>query len=302
MRDQGDIDGRIAALAARQEGVVDHAQLRALGVSPQAIGRRIAGGSLHPRYRGVYAVGHPVLSVAGERWAAVRSCGDGAVLSHATAADAWGLRATASRAIHVTVPSLSGRRSRSRLRVHRRLLPDDEVTKLDGLPITTAARTLLDLAAGGLRGRRLEAALDHAERRLRVDWAAMHRLLERHRGRPGVPALRETLNRYAPGAVDTFSELEEIVLELCDDLGLPRPQVNTVIEGERRDFYWPGSRLVVEADSYRYHRSPSALNDDRERDVRLQLAGLIALRFTYEQCTKRRNYVRESILRGLVSP
>jgi very-short-patch-repair endonuclease len=89
------------------------------------------------------------------------------------------------------------------------------------------------------------------------------------------------------------------VLELCDEYALPRPQVNRVIEGTRRDFSWPEARLVVEADSYAWHRSPTALDDDRERDVRLTLAGYIVLRFTYEQCTKRREYVRESILRGL---
>jgi very-short-patch-repair endonuclease len=174
------------------------------------------------------------------------------------------------------------------------------VTRLDGLPITTPARTLLDLAAGGLRGRRLESALDRAERQLRVDWAGVRNVVERHAGRPGAPALRDTLARYMPGTVDTFSVLEEIVLELCDDSGLPRPQVNRVIEGKRRDFSWPGTRLVVEADSYAWHRSPSAFNEDRERDVRLTLAGYVTLRFTYEQCTERRKYVRDSILRALL--
>jgi Protein of unknown function (DUF559) len=200
--------------------------------------------------------------------------------------------------MHVSVPHATRVRQRG-IVTHRRSLPADEMTTLDGLPITTPARTLLDLAAGGLRGRPLEAVLDRAERELRVDWADVHRLLERHRGRPGVPALDAVLARYAPGSVDTFSELEEIVLGLCDDFALPRPKVNCVIEGKRRDFYWPDARLVVEADSYAWHRSPSALNDDRERDVRLTLAGYTVLRFTYEQCTKRREYVRSSILAAL---
>jgi hypothetical protein len=145
----------------------------------------------------------------------------------------------------------------------------------------------------------LVAALDAAETQLKIDWTNVRRLLERHAGRAGVPALGATLARYAPGSVDTRSVLEEIVLELCDEHALPRPQVNVLIEGRIRDFHWPATRLVVEADSYRYHRSPSALNDDRERDVRLTLAGYVVLRFTYDQCTKRRAYVRESILRGL---
>jgi very-short-patch-repair endonuclease len=95
--------------------------------------------------------------------------------------------------------------------------------------------------------------------------------------------------------------LEEIVVELCDAHGLPRPVENCVIEGKERDFYWPGRRLVVEADSFSFHRSPSALDDDRERDVTLTLAGYRALRFTWEQVTRRRRYVANAILRALVA-
>jgi very-short-patch-repair endonuclease len=298
MRDRASPDLEMAAIADRQGGVLGRGQLLALGVSAPAIGRRVATGRLHIIYRGVYALGYRRIGVLGWRWAAVLACGEGAVLSHGSAADAWGIRRSASPRPHVIVP----RRARIRqpgIVVHSpRHVLLDEVTRLDGLPITTPARTLLDLAAGGLRGRPLEAALDRAERELRVDWAEMHRMLERHAGRPGVPALRETLARYAPGSVETFSVLEEIVLELCDEYSLPRPQVNCVIEGKRRDFYWPDMRLVVEADSYAWHRSPSALDDDRERDVELTLAGLRTLRFTYEQCTNRREYVRRSILRA----
>jgi very-short-patch-repair endonuclease len=89
------------------------------------------------------------------------------------------------------------------------------------------------------------------------------------------------------------------VLELCDEHSIPRPQTNIVIEGKVRDFYWPHAHLVVEADSYRWHRSPTALDDDRERDVTLTLAGYTTLRFTYAQCTERPRYVRAAILRGL---
>ena len=89
--------------------------------------------------------------------------------------------------------------------------------------------------------------------------------------------------------------------ELCDESGLPRPQVNIVIEGKARDFAWPRPRLVVEADSYTWHRSPSALNEDRARDVPLVLAGWRVLRFTWEQVTKRRAWVVRSLHRALVA-
>jgi predicted transcriptional regulator of viral defense system len=296
MRAQVAPDVEIALIAGRQGGVVAVWQLHACGLSRQAIGRRVGAGRLHVIHRGVYAVGHRVVGAVGLRWAAVLAIGDGAALSHSSAADAWRLRASNARTMHVTVSARTGRGRRDGIRVHRRMLPPDEFTTLDGLPITTPARTLIDLAADGLRGRPLEAALDRAEVELRIDWAHVRQLLERHAGRPGVAALDAVLATYAPGSVDTRSELEEIVLELCDEFAIPRPQVNCVIEGKVRDFFWADAGLVVEADGYAYHRSPSALNDDRERDVELTLAGVRSLRFTYDQCTKRRNYVKSSIL------
>jgi hypothetical protein len=158
------------------------------------------------------------------------------------------------------------------------------------LPITTPARTVLDLAAAGLHGRPLEAALDQANVSGSLDFADLDRLLARYPRRRGTRTLKAQLSRYG-GPVDTRSRLERLVYELCDDRGMPRPLVNTVIERRVRDFYWPHCRLVVEADSYRWHRSPSALNDDRERDVELTLAGYRVLRFTHEQVVGRPTYV-----------
>jgi hypothetical protein len=294
-------DHPIAAIADRQGGVIARAQLAALGLSGAAIDRRVQAGRLHVVHRGVYFVGHRVVGAHGRRWAAVLACGPSSVVSHASAADAWEIRASASGTVHVTVGP-SGRLRRPGLRLHRRAaLPEDEVTTLGRLPITTPARTLLDLAAAGLRGRPLEAALDRAELLRLVDFEELQALLARHCGRPGSPSLRATLSRYAVGSVETRSVLEELVLELCDDHGLPRPEVNYRVEGKLRDFYWPGPRLVVEADSYAWHRSPSALNDDRERDVRLMLAGYRCLRFTWEQVTQRREYVAVALLRALAT-
>jgi len=102
------------------------------------------------------------------------------------------------------------------------------------------------------------------------------------------------LARYR-GPVDSRSRLERLVNELCHAHRLPPPAVNTVIEERVRDFYWPQCRLVVEADSYAWHRSPSVSNDDRERDVELTLAGYRVLRCTYEQVTRRQRYVLRSL-------
>ena len=175
------------------------------------------------------------------------------------------------------------------------------MTSLDGLPITTPPRTLIDLAASGLRDRALADALDRAERLRLIDFAELHGLLARYPRRPGTRSLKAQLARYR-GAIDARSELERLVYELCDARGLPRPQVNTVIEGRVRDFHWPECRLVVEADSYAWHRSPSALDDDRERDVELTMAGFRTLRFTYEQVTRRRGYVVGALRAALGAP
>jgi predicted transcriptional regulator of viral defense system len=295
MRDQVGIDRLIAALADRQHGVVGHAQLLELGLSASAIGRRVDAGRLHRRYRGVYTVGHRRTGIEGEWWAAVLASAPDGVLSHASAAAAFSMMR--SRELHVT--ARSGRTSRLGIVFHqRRSVPADEITALDGLPITTPARTLLDLAASGLNRTRLELAVDRAEKQRLVDFADLHRLLARYAGARGTPSLKAVLAAYS-GPLDVRSELEELVLELCDAHGLPRPLVNCVIEGEVRDFCWALRRLVVEADSYAWHRSPAALNADRERDVALVLAGWRVLRFTYTQVTRRRNWVARSILAAL---
>ena len=292
-------DRLIARIAARQGGVIAFEQLVTLGVTPRQIDRRAEAGRLHRVHRGVYAVGHRAVGVDGRRWAAVLALGDEAYVSHATAADAFDLRASGSLIVHVTVRGRAGRKRHAGIRVHRpRMLPDDEVTDLDGLPITTPARTILDLASTGLRGRALEQALDQAELQRLLDFAELAQLLARYPRRPGTRSLKAQLDRYR-GPTDAGSHLERLILELCDANGLPRPLVNTVIEGRVRDFYWPHPRVVVEADSYRWHRSPTALNDDRERDVELTLAGYTVLRFTYEQVTRRPKYVIRALRSAL---
>lgn len=281
---------------------MSHQQLLRLGLSPDAINRRGRAGRLISLHRGVYAVGHPAVGTLGRRWAAVLALGDEAFVSHGSAADALGIRATRSAVVDVTVRGRSGRKRHAGIRVHRpRALPDAEVTTLRGLPITTPARTLLDLAGAGLKGRALESALNHAELDARLDFAELRKLLARYPRRPGTRFLRAQLEAYR-GPVDARSRLERLVYELCDTHDLPRPLVNTVIEGKTRDFCWPQRRLVVEADSYRWHRSPSALNDDRERDVTLTLAGYTVLRFTYEQVTRRPRYVIRALRIGLGAP
>jgi very-short-patch-repair endonuclease len=301
MRRQLAIDQRIAALAGAQGGVVSRAQLVGLGLAPRQIDRRAQAGRLHVLYRAVYAVGHRVVSVEGRWFAAVFAAGDGAVLSHASAAAAWELRRYGGDRIDVTV-GYGGRARRDGLRLHRRLpLPAHEVTTRSGIPITTPARTLLDLAAAGLDGRPLEAVLDRAERQRILDFGELNALIERYRGRPGTPSLQAMLSHYTAGTIVTRSELEERFLALCDRFDLPRPNVNTVIEGKKVDFLWQDCALVVEVDGYAWHRSPTAFAEDRERDVELVLAGYRVLRFTWTHVTGRPKYVARAVQRASVA-
>ena len=299
MRGKGAIDQKIAALARAQHGVVSRAQLRLLGLSDDAIDRWLARGRLHPVHRGVYAVGHSVLITEGRWMAAVLAGGDGALLSHAGAAAAWELRPVGTGAIHITLPGGPGRKRRAGIRIHRSTtLAPDESTTHRGIPITTPVRTLIDLAPT-LKGRRLEQALDRAEQRGLIDFADLRRRLEARPARPGSPALRAMLSRYTAATFVTRSEMEERFLALCDDHGIRRPDVNTRIEGREVDFAWRDARLIVEVDGYAYHRSPSAFEADRERDVILVLAGWQVLRFTWTQLTGRPGWVARAVARAV---
>ncbi|MEA2291007.1 MAG: hypothetical protein QOF17_27 [Solirubrobacteraceae bacterium] len=300
MRRQVTTDGAIAVLASAQAGVVSRSQLLLLGLSPRAISWRVRVGRLHSIHRGVYSVGHRVLGVEGRWMAAVLVCGADAVLSHASAAAAWDLRPAAA-AIDVTVP-LRCRVRRPGIRSHRSgTLTADLVTAHRGIPVTTPARTLLDLAAIGVRGRPLERLLDRAELLRLVDFADVRAALDRHPGRPGAAALGALLSRYAAGSTVTRSELEERFLGLCDRYALPRPDVNRRIDGGIEvDFLWPGARLVVEVDGYAFHRSPTAFEEDRARDVALVLAGYRVLRFTWTQVTRRPAEVARALRRAKV--
>lgn len=131
------------ALAMGQHGVASLEQLVGMGMSASGVGTWVARGRLHRIHRGVYAVGHPGVSWRGRLMAAVLACGEGAVVSHRSAAALWGIRPSARAAVDVSVPGRTGR-SRPGIDIHRCALPTGDVTTVDGIPCTTVARTLLD--------------------------------------------------------------------------------------------------------------------------------------------------------------
>ena len=283
------LEARIARLADEQHGVVSLAQLTGLGLSAGAVRARAAAGRLHRVYRGVYAVGRARLEVRGRRMAAVLACGPGAVLSHRTAADALGLLPRASARIEISVPSRVPRRHPGLL-VHRAAaLQPDDCTTVDGIPCTTVARTLLDLAAV-VGAAELARAIEAAEKRRIFDGRDIAAALERAPGQPGAGRLHTALASYTGEPPPTREEFERRAHELFVRAGLPRPRVNALIDvaGEQFevDFHWPDRRLIVEADSWEHHKTRAAFERDRRRDQLLTAAGWTVIRVTWRQLTQ----------------
>jgi very-short-patch-repair endonuclease len=270
------VDRRLAELAAQQYGVVTRGQLSELGLSAHGIAERVRAGRLHRLHRGVYAVGHSRLRREGHWLAAVLSCGPGAVLSHRCAAALLELRPSAASEIDVTVPTKSGRAKRSGIRVHRsRRLNSHEVSVCDGVPVTSVARTLLDLA-DVVTPQDLKRAIDEAEYRGKLDLAALIAIVE---GNPGRRGGRVLALAQGPPAL-TRSEFEQRFLSFCRRHRLPTPAVGARIEGFEVDFVWPDASLVVETDGLAAHRTRHAMERDRVRDRRLLLAGYRTVRLT----------------------
>jgi predicted transcriptional regulator of viral defense system len=275
-------DQRVAEVAGRQWGVVSRAQLRAHGLSDDAVRRRVRAGRLHRLHHGVYAVGHTVLRSEGRRLAAVFACGEGAVLSHRTAAAHWGLLATSAALIDVTIPRVA-RAGDATIRLHRShsLIACDTDTH-QGIPITSVARTLLDLAAT-VRPDRLERALAQAEHLELYDHRAITELLARANGHRGQKALTEA-TALEPKL--TRSGWEIRLLKLVRTAALPEPLVNERLDapdhGEcKPDFHWPAHNLIVETDGWRTHRTRAAFESDRAKDAALTAAGYRVVRFTW---------------------
>jgi predicted transcriptional regulator of viral defense system len=288
------LDARIAALAGRQHGVVSARQLNALGVERGALAHRLKTGRLHRIHRGTYAVGHPILSLKGQFMAVALAAGVGAAISHAAAAYLHGLLAFIATRIDVSSPRRL--KATTRIRSHQtRTMQARDVTTVEGIPVTTVARTLLDLSATAPQ-RHLERALDQAEILRVLDLRALDEQIARANGR-ATKRLIAALDRHRDGRTLTRSQLEEAFLAIIDDAGLPRPRINTQVCGFEVDAYWPERRLVVEVDSYRYHRSRRSFESDRRRDIAIQAAGIRAARITDRRIQHEPKAVTEDLRR-----
>jgi very-short-patch-repair endonuclease len=234
--------------------------------------------------------------------AALLAAGPGSALSHASAAALWELRRSNATTVDVSVPGRTGRAKRSGVRVHKpRTLRPSELTTKHGIPVTTPARTILDLAAT-LQRNRLERLLDQAEILELTDYPALDAIARAHPGHRGARRLRRILAEYEAGATLKRSDLERLFLAICAEHGLPTPRVNAQVEGIEVDFLFVEQRLIVEADSWRDRRTRQAFERDRRRDVVHLRDGYRTLRFTDRQLERRPHEVAEALAAALRSP
>jgi very-short-patch-repair endonuclease len=260
---------------------VSRAQLSALGLNREAIRWRVQAHRLHRLHPGVYAVGHWALTSASRDLAAVFACGPQALLSHRAAGRRLGLL-RGGGPVEVTAPR--GCKPKPGIRVHRtRLIHADDRATEDGIPVTSVARTLVDLA-DVLSERHLTAAVNEAEVQRRFDLMAIEQTLSRVAGRTGRHRLRRVLARYTEPPGYTTTEAERLLLRLCKHHGLPTPQ-RIAVAGYELDFYWPDVRLAIEVDGGAFHRTRRAFHEDRRRDRGLAALGIQVARVPWLDLT-----------------
>jgi very-short-patch-repair endonuclease len=271
----------IAAIAERQRGRVAREQLLAAGATSSAIDRRLRSGALEPVHFGVYALPHTSDVPLAMETGALLACGDGAALSHHSAATLWHLRPGEARPVHVTIPTGRSGAKPSGVKLHRsRILTPADIRLRDGLPVTSPARTMLDVAAN-LPDRDVERLLYEAlfARRI-VTLQEINATLRRAGGHPG----RKRLTRVASVDVrftSTDSPPEEALHRMIRAAGLPEPRTQVQVLDYVLDFFWPELGLAVEVDAYGTHGSPARFESDRHKDARLLTEmGIIVIRIT----------------------
>jgi very-short-patch-repair endonuclease len=287
----------LARIATEQHGVVTSNQLREVGIGKNAITRALREGHLHRIHRGVHALGHRAPNLHTRFMAAVLACGEGAVLSHTSAAVLWKLLEPIDGPVHVSVPTTSGRKRRSGIHIHRcpslsaTQAPEEPspspsyprqaggrgrrllVTRRDSIPVTSVARTIEDLWSASLPPHLIRRARRQAE-----------------------------LKGYRLEGVETDhtrSDLETAFLALFASHGIPTPKVNTKLGRFEVDFLWPAQKLVVEADTFLYHRGSVAFESDHERDLDLRHQGYAVLRFTDRQLEAEPDRIAADVRREL---
>ncbi|TVR60259.1 MAG: DUF559 domain-containing protein [Gemmatimonadales bacterium] len=279
------LEARIRALALRQHGVATRRQLLEAGMSASALWRRVNSGRFIPLHRGVYLISAVDPGRAREM-AAVLAGGPRALLSHTSALVMWELlRAESPMPFHVTVPG-GGRRGRSGILFHRPVgFRKDERGVVDGIPVTSPARSLVD-AAGLLGQKEVEQVVATIERRGLITQKELADLPRRYAGHRGIPVLRHVLQGVAERPF-TRSEAERRCLQLIRSAGLPRPETNVTVGPYELDLFWPEQNLAVEIDGWAHHSSRGRFEGDRRKDSWLKAQGIDVIRLSWRQITRR---------------
>jgi len=281
-------------LAGQQHGMVARQQLLGLGFNAREIEHRVGRGRLHLAMRGVYAVGWPHLTPERRWMAAVRACGEGAMLSHRSAAALWEIGTEKRGAIDISV-TRSCELKRPGLRVHGRpTLAAKDVASLNGIPVTSPVQILVDIATE-LDAIKVERAVNEADKRDLIDPEALRLAADQRAGQPGAPLLRRILDRRTFRLSD--SDLEVLFRTIAVATKLPSPLSKQVVNGFEVDFFFPDLGLVVETDGLRYHRTPSTQVRDAKRDRVHTLADMTPLRFTHYEIKYERDRVCEELTR-----
>ncbi len=279
-------DARVAHFAAARDGVVSIGQLRHRGLDDDAVAVRVRCGWLHRLHRGVYAVGHPGVPLRGRFRAAVLACNGGTALGRFSAAAHWGFVPWTKREVEVV--TRGGPRRIDGVRVYRsRSLEPRDVRWHDGIPVTSPARTLLDLAVVLSPGALRRAARQAQALRV-VSVRELIEICDRCRGHRGAAKLRAVV---ADGPAPTASPLEDDLLDLLDAAGIERPEINVSLRfGGREivpDFLWRDERLAIEADSVTWHDHKLTRENDADKQAILEAQGFRVMRITHDQVRRR---------------
>jgi hypothetical protein len=268
------------------------ADLAAAGLGRGAVARRVAEGRLRRLHCGVFLVG-PLPAARTREMAAVLACGESAVVSHRAAASLWGMRPPWQGEVDVTVTARHPR-DKPGVRVHRvRHLDARDVTRRDGIPVTTVPRTLVDLS-DVLTAHQLANVIHEAAFRKLFDERAVRAAMTRANGRHNLHVLSQALDLNKTGSAGTRSELEDRFLALTCKSGLPEPLVNTKVQDLEVDFHWPQLSLIVEVDGPG-HTRPRTRHEHHERDKSLRAAGHTILRIPDHEIEQRPDAVTASL-------
>jgi very-short-patch-repair endonuclease len=297
---QSSREQEIMAMAARQRGLLTGTQLISIGVGRRTIERWVGSGRLQAVHRNVFAVGPQPLTRHARWLAAVLAKGPGAVLSHQSAAALWRLAGDRLE-VHVTAPSGRHGRGLSGIHLHRCELARDEWMSREGIPLTTVARTLFDLAETA-ESPQLRSAWDEADRLRLLRIPQVATIYERHPRRRARSRIGRFLAAEQRHVEDSASPLEERFAAFVIAHRLPPPHTNVLVDGDEVDVLWPQARLIVELDSWEFHAHRAAFEKDRNRDTEHLLSGYNTIRVTHRRLSDEPDRLAAQIRALLNSP